>query len=157
MENHAKNVVVVFCYLVKDDKILLIKRNFPPVQYKYTIVGGKKEAGENLYEACKREVYEETNLVLEHAIFKGIIVNSFEDKSYDVLACYFLSESFTGKVKSSDEGQVEWCNIEDSFQKEGISEYYIKISPYLFDSDTFFHGNLEIDKNGKISGFHLEE
>lgn len=157
MENYAKNVVVVFCYLVQDGEVLLIRRNYPPVQYEYTIVGGKKESGENLYEACKREVYEETNLVLENAELKGIIVNSVEGKNFDVLTCYFLSESFTGELKSSHEGHVEWCNIEESFQKEGISEFYLKISPYVFNSDTFFHGTLHINENGKIGDFHLEK
>lgn len=156
MENHAKNVVVVFCYLIKEGKVLLIRRNFPPVQYQYTIVGGKKEAGENLYQACKREVYEETNLVLESAEFKGIVVNSLEGKDYDVLTCYFLSESFTGDLKSSNEGHVEWCNIEESFKKEGISEFYLKISPYVFNRDTFFHGSLVMNDNGDISDFRLE-
>lgn len=157
MEDYAKNVVVVFCYLVQNEKVLLIRRNFPPVQYQYTIVGGKKEAGENLLEACKREVYEETNLVLENATLKGVIVNSFEGKDYDVLTCYFLSDSFTGELKSSDEGHVEWCNIQESFYKEGISEFYLKVSPYMFDSDTFFHGTLHLNENGDISNFHLEK
>jgi len=156
MESYAKNVVVVFCYLVQDGKVLLIRRNFPPLKNEYTIVGGKKEFGENLISACKREVYEETNLLLEQAELKGIINNSTEGRNYDVLTCYFLSQSFSGEIKSSQEGDVEWCDIEESYKKDGISEFYLKISPYVFNSQEFFHGTVHINQNGEIDSFEME-
>lgn len=156
MEKYAKNVVVVFCYLVRNKQVLLIRRNFPPAKHEYTIVGGKKEFGENLITACKREVYEETNLVVEHAELKGIVNNSTEGYNYDVLTCYFLSESFSGEIKSSHEGNVEWCNIEQSYQKDGISEFYSNISPYVFNSEDMFHGTVHVNRHGKIEDFQIE-
>ncbi|WP_050740832.1 NUDIX domain-containing protein [Acetobacterium bakii] len=155
MENYAKNVVVVFCYLVRDKKVMLIRRNFPPLKNQYTIVGGKKEPGEDLLTACKREVFEETNLVLEQAELKGIINNSTQGRDYDVLTCYFLSDSFSGNIKSSHEGNVEWCNIEESYEKEGISEFYQKISPHVFGNN-FFHGTIHINEEGRIENFAIE-
>lgn len=157
MENYAKNVVVVFCYLIRNGEVLLIRRNHPPAQHEYTVVGGKKEMGENLITACKREVLEETNLVLEHAELKGIITNSIDGRDYDFLTCYFLSESFSGELKSSHEGDVEWCKIKESFQKAGISDYYLRVSPYVLNGEEFFHGSLHVNAAGKIDHFHIEK
>ena len=45
MKDHAYNAAVVFCYLIRDDQILLIRRANPPAKLDYTVVGGKKEPG----------------------------------------------------------------------------------------------------------------
>lgn len=37
--------VVVFCYIIKNNDVLLIKRNMPPEADQFTVVGGKKERG----------------------------------------------------------------------------------------------------------------
>jgi len=62
-----------FCYVVKNNEVLLIKRNMPPDKNKYTVIGGKKEREEDLVTACKREVYEETGLILGSVRFRGVI------------------------------------------------------------------------------------
>lgn len=78
MKEYAYNVAVAFCYLVKNDQVLLIKRERPPAYHEYTVVGGKKEPGEALFSACKREVYEETGLTVGNIQLRGII-NNFND------------------------------------------------------------------------------
>jgi 8-oxo-dGTP diphosphatase len=48
-----------------EGRILLIQRGRPPEQGLFTIPGGKVEPGEALASACRREVLEETGLVVE--------------------------------------------------------------------------------------------
>ncbi|WP_147267743.1 MULTISPECIES: NUDIX domain-containing protein [unclassified Halanaerobium] len=148
-EKYLNTVIVVFCYLIKDDKVLLIKRNNPPAQYEYTVVGGKKEKNENLIDACKREVEEETNLLVDNLKLMGIINNFIDGLEEEYLTFYFKTENFTGEIKSSLEGNVQWCNIEESFKKEGISRYYEEISPFVFAGE-FFLGDIFVDQEGKI-------
>ncbi|MCI0654735.1 MAG: NUDIX hydrolase [Methylococcaceae bacterium] len=45
-------------------KLLLIKRDTPPARGRWSIPGGKQEAGETLVNACCREVFEETGLAI---------------------------------------------------------------------------------------------
>lgn len=141
---------VVFCYIIKDNKVLLIKRNNPPARNQYTVIGGKKEKGENIVNACIREVYEETNLMVSDLKLVGIINNYIENYDRETLTFYFIANSFCGELKSSQEGDLEWCDIEASYEKEGISEFYVKISPLVFDNKELFVGDVLIDKNGLI-------
>ncbi|NCB41029.1 MAG: NUDIX domain-containing protein [Clostridia bacterium] len=147
---YAYNAVVVFCYIVKENKVLLIKRNMPPEENKYTVVGGKKERGEDLVAACKREVYEETSLILKTVRFRGAINFIIEESDVETVAFYFESEEFSGDVVSSEEGSLEWCNIEDSFGKDGASDFYLRISPFIFKTDKSFLGSISLNKNGEI-------
>lgn len=48
-----------------EGRILLIQRGRPPEQGLFTIPGGKVEPGEALADACRREVLEETGLLVE--------------------------------------------------------------------------------------------
>lgn len=44
------------------NRILLVKRKYPPGAGKWSIPGGHLELGESLYEAAVRELYEETGI-----------------------------------------------------------------------------------------------
>jgi len=146
---YLNTVIVVFCYIIKNDKVLLIKRNNPPAQHEYTVVGGKKEKSENLIDACKREVLEEANLSVNNLKLVGIINNFIDGLDEEYMTFYFKAENFTGEIKSSPEGDVQWYNIEKSFEKEGISRYYEEISPFVF-AGNFFLGDIFVGRDGKI-------
>ena len=46
----------------ESNRILLVKRKYPPGAGKWSIPGGHLELGESLYEAAVRELYEETGI-----------------------------------------------------------------------------------------------
>jgi 8-oxo-dGTP diphosphatase len=154
-QEYAYNAVVIFCYIIKNNEVLLIKRNKPPDENKYTVVGGKKERGEDLSAACKREVFEESSLVLESVNFRGVINFNIEGYGFETMAFYFMSDEFSGEPVSSAEGELEWCNIEDSFMKDGVSDFYIKISPFVFKQDKNFIGLIRVNKNGEITNLNI--
>jgi len=155
MKRYAYVVAVVFCYILKDGKVLLIRRGNPPSYNEYTVVGGKKEAGEDLIDACRREVAEETNLNVGHLEFRGVVHNHMAGRDFEVITFYFKTEDFSGEIKSGSEGELEWCDIDESFRKEGISEYYLKITPLVLGDGSSFAGSISIDSEGKIERFEL--
>jgi 8-oxo-dGTP diphosphatase len=151
LSSHAKTVVVVFCYLVDDDgRVLLIKRGNPPSLHEYTVVGGKKEPGEDLLTACRREVLEESSLRLAGVELRGVVNFFAKGRDWETMCFYFLSRDFSGEARGGDEGEVEWCPIEESYSKQGVSELYRRISPFVFNGDGMFFGTVESGAQGGV-------
>ncbi len=48
--------------VIKEERVLLVKRKFPPQKDKWAIPGGLVKLGETLQEAAQREIEEETGL-----------------------------------------------------------------------------------------------
>jgi len=153
--DYIYNSVVVFCYIIKNNEVLLIKRNMPPDADKYTVIGGKKERGEDLMTACKREVFEETGLILKTIQFRGAVNFIIEGSDFETLAFYFKSEEFSGDLDSSEEGNVGWCSIDDSFKKDGMSEFYLRISPFVFKEEKAFLGSVNLNENQVIQSVNI--
>ena len=57
--------MAVLAYIVKDGRVLLIKRGLPPYRNYWSFPGGGTKPGEGPREACIREVEEETGLDVE--------------------------------------------------------------------------------------------
>ncbi|RTL55347.1 MAG: NUDIX domain-containing protein [Bradyrhizobiaceae bacterium] len=60
-----KPQLAVSAAIVRNGKILLVRRARPPANHYYTFPGGRVEYGETLAEAAAREVAEETGLTVE--------------------------------------------------------------------------------------------
>ena len=56
--------VGVGAIVIKDDKVLLVKRGIPPSKGLWAIPGGHVELGETLQETAEREILEETGIVI---------------------------------------------------------------------------------------------
>jgi 8-oxo-dGTP diphosphatase len=50
--------------VIRDDEVLLVKRNKPPGRGLWSIPGGSIELGETLQEAAEREIMEETGVII---------------------------------------------------------------------------------------------
>jgi len=64
-------VLAVSAAIVRDGKVLIVRRARPPAHGLYTLPGGGVEVGETLVEAVAREVREETALVVEPVALAG--------------------------------------------------------------------------------------
>ena len=67
----TRPVLAVSAAIVRDGKVLIVRRARPPAGGLYTLPGGGVEAGETLVEAVKREVREETSLIVEPVALAG--------------------------------------------------------------------------------------
>jgi 8-oxo-dGTP diphosphatase len=57
--------------IVRDGKVLVVRRAQPPANGLFSLPGGVVEIGETLHEAVAREVREETNLTIEPLALAG--------------------------------------------------------------------------------------
>ncbi len=67
----AAPILAVSAAIIRDGKVLVVRRARAPAAGLYTLPGGGVEVGETLKEAVKREVREETALVVEPVALAG--------------------------------------------------------------------------------------
>ena len=100
-----KTNLMNMCMVYDGDKVVVIdrkKHNWPGV----TFPGGHVEKDESLVDSVIREVKEETGLIIDSPILCGI-TDWCNEEDRDVVLLY-KSTSFSGELKSSDEGEVWW-------------------------------------------------
>lgn len=128
-DDYAYTALIVFCFLLKDDKILLIRRANEPYRGEITIPGGRKKKGESLREACAREMLEETGYVLKDMKFAGILHAFRDGDPMEYVSHYFVCRDFEGELRASDEGELMWVGTAESLLLPGIHPFYVALLP----------------------------
>ena len=113
----AKPIVTVGIMIVSDDNRLLFARSDRKWHGKWTLPGGKVDAGETLIQAAVREVKEETNLEISDVRFAKICESIFSDEFYK--RRHFVMHDFVARLKSSKESVV----LNDEAQEYGWFTY----------------------------------
>lgn len=111
MKRTQKCILTNICLIYKGEEILVInrkKKDWPGL----TFPGGHIEKDEDFNASVIREVKEETGLNIKKPILCGI--EEFKTKNEDrYLMFYYKTDKFTGRLKSSKEGEVFWINRND--------------------------------------------
>jgi ADP-ribose pyrophosphatase YjhB (NUDIX family) len=63
--------VAVSAAIIRDGRVLIVRRANPPMQGMFTLPGGVVEIGETLHAALVREIREETDLTIEPVALAG--------------------------------------------------------------------------------------
>jgi 8-oxo-dGTP diphosphatase len=72
--------LAVSAAIIRDGRVLIVRRNNPPSHGFYTLPGGVVETGETLHQAVVREIAEETGLAIEPIALAGHREAIFRDK-----------------------------------------------------------------------------
>ena len=99
--------LAVSAAIIRDGKVLAVRRARKPALAHYTLPGGAVETGETLLEAVSREVSEETGLAIEPVALAGhreAIVRDTQGsvKHHYVILC-FASRLVGGDIRLNDE------------------------------------------------------
>jgi 8-oxo-dGTP diphosphatase len=86
--------------LIRDGKVLLIKRAYAPYQHLWTLPGGRIEADETIEQCATREIREEVGLAVRN--LKPVMVQLLGQGETFRLAV-FASTDFSGAFFASDE------------------------------------------------------
>jgi 8-oxo-dGTP diphosphatase len=89
--------------LLKDKKILLIKRKTHPFKGKWALPGGFVEYGEKTEDAVIREVFEETGLKTKIKHLIGVYSDPDRDPRGHTVSVVYLLNICGGKLKSDDD------------------------------------------------------
>lgn len=122
--------LAVSAAIIRDGKVLVVRRARKPALSLYTLPGGVVEAGETLPEAVTREVREETALAIEPVALAGhreVIVRDAQGRveRHFVILC-FASRWLSGEPVLNDElDDARWIDpatIEELETTEGLAE-----------------------------------
>ena len=86
--------------IVRDGKVLLIKRAYAPYQHLWTLPGGRMEPGETIEQCAIREIAEEVGLTIRNP--RPVLVQPLGRDGAFLLAV-FATGDFSGKIVASDE------------------------------------------------------
>jgi len=101
--------------IVRDGKILVVRRARPPAHGLYTLPGGGVEVGETLMEAVAREVREETALEIEPvglAGFRETIVRDADSRveRHFIILCFASRWRAGDPVLNEELSEARWLD-----------------------------------------------
>jgi 8-oxo-dGTP diphosphatase len=136
--------------LLKGNRILLGKRHEDPnkadselhLENTWTMPGGKIEYGESFEEAAKREVLEETGIVLNRV--RIICVNNDKNEHAQFVTIGMLAEEFSGDAKVMEPDEItewRWFDLQDLpkplyFPSEKLLNNYLQNKFYIPSNDS---------------------
>lgn len=98
--------------IIKDGKILLIRRKNEPFKGKWALPGGFVEYREKVEDAIIREVKEETGLITKIKEIFGIYSDPNRDPRGHTVTIVFLLNIITGKLNAEDDADsVKFFNL----------------------------------------------
>ena len=117
-------VAAVSAIIVQNEKVLLVKRKYPPGQGKWGLPGGHVEYGETLTEAVIREIKEETNYEIETVryLFPCTVIRKRSPEDNKPPKYHYIIHVFEGKIvkgelkASTDAEEAAWIDLEDAFK-----------------------------------------
>ena len=121
-------IPAVAAVMIREGKLLLIRRGVEPSMGKWSIPGGSIEWGEPMMEAVKREVREETGLEVEVGRIAGVFDLIIRDEESGPAFHYVIIDLFASPVGGTltpgdDAVEARWVPIED------LGSY--ELSPFL--------------------------
>ena len=97
-------------YIENDNRYLMlhrVRKKNDVNRDKWIGVGGKFEPGETPEICARREVLEETGLIMDELSYRGVVL--FESNEAETEEMHlFTSTAFHGEIRDCDEGVLEW-------------------------------------------------
>jgi 8-oxo-dGTP diphosphatase len=125
---------VVLSAIVKDNKILLLKRKNRPYQGYWGLPGGKLHLEESIEESGLREVKEETGLDCKFSHIAAIVherVKEADEYKHAFLLFFVVVKPKTTQIKEGEEGRLEWFPLKTLQPERIIPSDYQMIKNHL--------------------------
>ena len=122
--------------MIYDGTRILVQDRKNPDWPGITFPGGHVEPKESFVDSVIREVKEETGLDIANVQLCGIKQFPLEEKKCRYIVLFYKTSTFSGELKSSEEGQVFWI------EKDELKDYVLAES---------FETMLEVFENDRLS------
>ena len=143
--------VSTLCYIKQNNQTLMlhrIKKENDIHKNKWNGLGGKLEPGESPEECVKREVFEESGLIIESPNLHGVITFPKFDGIDDWIVFVYTANNFEGNLIECDEGKLDWVS-DDQLLNLNLWEGDKIFIPWL-TQDKFFSAKFIYEKKKLI-------
>ena len=118
--------VCVGAVVVDADRLLMIRRGHGPAAGRWSVPGGRVEAGELLAEAVVRELWEETGIEGVCGELVGWVERFDEDEHFVILDFRVAVLEATAPVAGDDAAEARWVplvHVADLNLVDGLAEF----------------------------------
>lgn len=146
--------IFTLAFIRRENEILMMNREKKPWQGMWNGVGGKRKNNETAFECIKREVAEETGILLQdnQILNKGLVTWNSDDAEHSGMHIYLinLDKNFIYDTPvPTPEGILDWKKIDWLISRDNLGVSYnvpYFIENLLYDSNQyqyqcFFEGN----------------
>lgn len=100
--------------IIRNGRVLLLKRAYEPFKNHWDYPGGFLESGENTKEGLRREVAEELKISVEIIDFLGIYPDTYGPEGDATLNIYYLCKIINGTIDPQAEvAEAKWFVLND--------------------------------------------
>ena len=146
LQNISSDILTLettICHVIKGDEILLKQATRGISKGKWNAPGGRIDAGESPEACAIREVFEETGLKVSDLFLHGELwFYKGVQKEVNVHSYLFSTKKFSGKLQSSEEGEVKWSKLSDvdfdQLWQDDIVWWQLMLNGKKFDGEFYF-------------------
>lgn len=142
-------------YALRDEQVLLLRRNSEPNRGLWVAPGGKLEHGESPAECAVREMREETGLVIQRPVLRAVMTETSPRADYQWLTFIFVAWDFDGTfTPATGLGEFRWVPV-DEVTKLPIPPADAVFFPRLLEDGSMFSAKFEYDR--ELNLLHWQE
>ncbi|HOU13530.1 MAG TPA: 8-oxo-dGTP diphosphatase [Anaerolineae bacterium] len=129
-------VLSVLVYVQRGDEVLVMRRNKEPNLGLWIAPGGKVEVGESPHETARREMLEETSLVVGDLRLRGFCTEVSPLPDWNWMLFIYTTRTFSGVVQPDlREGDFVWMPVSTYLNDLPIPQADMIFAPRVLQMD----------------------
>lgn len=142
---HPPLKLATLVYALRDEQVLLVRRDREPNRGLWVAPGGKLERGESPLDCAVREMLEETGLAIERPVLRAVMTETSPRADYQWLTFIFVAWEFAGTFTPAPGiGEFRWVPV-DEVAKLPIPPADAVFFPRLLQDGATFTAKFEYD------------
>ncbi len=127
----ARPILAAGAVVVENGRALLVRRGNEPAKGAWSIPGGAVEPGETLREAARREIFEETGLLVDVGDRLAVLERIFRDPGHKVKYHYLLIDyravATSGELRAGSDAADARFFTGDEILKLGLADITLEV------------------------------